>query len=95
MVKVTLLTAKWCSLCPSAKEIWKQLKQQYDFEYEEIDTNSKRGKEMLEENEIKSVPATLIDGNVVFIGIPNKEEAALAVQNKMVILGGKKVDREI
>jgi len=95
MVKITLLTAKWCPQCPSVKEIWKELKQQYDFEYEEVDVSSKRGKELVEQNEIKSIPTTLIDGTVAFIGVPNKDEAALVVQNKTIILGGKKIDRDL
>jgi glutaredoxin len=95
MVKVSLLTAKWCPQCPSVKEIWRELKQQYDFEYEEVDITSDRGKELVKQNEIKSVPITLIDGNVVFVGIPDKEEAVLAVQNKVVVLGEEEVDREL
>jgi len=95
MVKVSLLTAKWCSQCPSVKEIWRELKQRYDFEYEEVDITSDRGKELVKQNEIKSVPVTLIDGNVVFIGIPDKEEAVLAVQNKIIVLGEEEVDREL
>ena len=95
MVRVTLLIAKWCPQCPSAKEVWRQLKQEYSFEYEEVDVNSERGKELVEKNEIKSVPVTLIDGNLAFIGMPKKEEAVLAVQNKTVEQEGKEVDRQI
>ena len=91
MVKVTLLTAKWCPECPSAKEIWRELRKEHDFEYEEIDVSSERGKELAEENDIRSVPVTLIDGNTAFIGIPDRNEAALAIQGKRIILGRRKL----
>lgn len=75
MVKVTLIHASWCKVCPSARRFWKDLKSEYDFEYEEIDVETPEGQELIEKYGIVGVPTTLIDGEIAFTGVPKKAEA--------------------
>lgn len=79
MKKVTLVVASWCPICPSAKKLWKGLKAQYDFEYEEVDVNTLKGEELVNEHSITSVPTTIIDGKITFVGLPEKDRAVKEV----------------
>jgi thioredoxin 1 len=75
MVKVTLLHASWCTVCPSARRLWKDLKSEYGFEYEEIDVETPEGQEMSEKYGIVGIPTTIIDGEIAFSGLQKKAEA--------------------
>lgn len=76
MVKVTLVYAKWCTVCPTAMKLWKDLKSKYDFEYEEVDVDLPEGKAIAEKYSVHGVPTTIIDDKVEFIGVPKKTKAA-------------------
>lgn len=75
MVKVTLLHASWCTVCPSARRLWKDLESEYGFEYEEIDVETPEGEELSEKYGIVGIPTTIIDGEIAFSGLPKKAEA--------------------
>ncbi len=75
MVQVTLLLAEWCPVCPSAKELWRGLRKEYGFHYNEVDITSPLGGELVSEFNILSVPTAIIDGNVAFVGVPARGEA--------------------
>lgn len=81
MVKVTLVTTKTCIYCPTAKKIWSELKQTNNFDYEEVDATSPKGQQIVQQFGIMSVPTTIIDGRVEFIGIPDKNKAITLVKN--------------
>lgn len=75
MVKVTLVHASWCTVCPSVRKLWQDLKVEYDFEYEEIDVDTPEGQDFIAKHGISGVPTTLIDGEIVFVGVPKKADA--------------------
>lgn len=75
MVKVTLVHAQWCTVCPTVSKLWKELNAEYDFEYEEIDADTPEGQELVAKYGINGVPTTLIDGKIIFVGIPKKTDA--------------------
>lgn len=79
MVKVTILTTKSCVYCPTAKRLWADIKKDHNFDYEEVDALSEKGQQIVERHGIMSVPTTLIDGKVMFTGIPDKNKAVAAV----------------
>jgi len=79
MVKVTLVYAKWCNVCPSAIKLWRELKSKYNFEYEEIEVDTPEGIGLAAKYSIRGVPTTVIDGKVAFVGVPNKLKAASMV----------------
>lgn len=79
MVKVTVLTTKSCVYCPTAKKLWQDIRKEHKFDYEEVDALSEKGQEIVERHGIMSVPTTLIDGKVMFTGIPDKNKAVAAV----------------
>ncbi|MCS3924855.1 glutaredoxin family protein [Methanosalsum natronophilum] len=75
MSKVILVHAEWCKFCPSAMKFWKDLKTELDFDYEEVDIDSDKGQQLASEYSVMSVPTTIIDDEVAFVGVPDKEEA--------------------
>lgn len=79
MVKVTLIHASWCTACPATRRFWKDLKSEYDFEYEEIDVETPEGQTLIDKYGIAGVPTTIIDGRVAFVGLPKKADAINAI----------------
>jgi len=82
MVIVQLLYTERCPNCPPAKELFRNLKKNYEFEYEEIDAMSEKGRELAIKHNIRAVPTILIDDKIVFIGAPSKDKAIAAIKKK-------------
>jgi len=75
MVKVTLVHASWCHVCPAAKKMWNDLRSENDFDYKEVDIDTPEGDKLVDQYSIMSVPTTIIDGEIAFIGVPERGEA--------------------
>jgi glutaredoxin len=82
MTKVVLLTAKWCVYCPSAKALWKKLKKDYKFDYEEIDIQSEKGQELAEKFSVMAVPTTIINNKIVITGLPEESKVIGAIKSE-------------
>lgn len=80
MTKVTLVTTKTCPFCPSAKRLWAELKKENNFDYEEVDAMSDKGQALVERFSIMSVPTTIIDNKVAFVGVPDRTRALNALK---------------
>lgn len=80
MVKVTLVKTKTCPYCPSASKLWQELQKTEKFEYEEVDAMTEKGQQIVSKLGIMSVPTTIIDDKVVFVGVPDKQKALEAVK---------------
>lgn len=81
MVKVQLVYTKTCVYCPTAKALFKDLKKQYKFDYEEIDAMSPEGQKMVAKYSIMAVPTIIVDNKVQWVGVPQKDKV-LAVIGK-------------
>jgi glutaredoxin len=80
-MKVTLIHADWCPICQATKKLWTELRKEYLFEYEEVNLTSPLGIEYVKKHTIQSVPATLIDERVAFLGLPERAKAIEAVRS--------------
>lgn len=76
MKHLQLLSAEWCVYCPVAKKIIDEVRKEYKntFEYEEVDIDTAKGRNLALKFGIMSVPAIIIDDEVAFIGAPNKNK---------------------
>ncbi|MFQ5814978.1 MAG: thioredoxin family protein [Candidatus Hydrothermarchaeaceae archaeon] len=81
MNEVVLVIADWCPICPRAKSLWRNIRKEYDFDYKEVDISSKEGSDLVAKHSIRSVPTTIIDGSVAFIGVPDRDGAVEAITN--------------
>jgi len=80
MVKVQLVYTKMCPHCPPAKELFRELKKQYKFDYKEIDVVTPEGQKLVIKHSIMSVPTVVINDTVAFVGVPSKEKAIQAIK---------------
>ncbi len=78
-MKVTLIHADWCPVCQATKKLWNELRKEYPFDYEEVNLTSPLGMEYVKKHSLHSVPATLIDDKVMFLGMPERKKAKEAV----------------
>ncbi len=81
MVKVQLVYTKTCVWCPMAKELFKELKGEYNFDYEEVDAMSPEGQKLVTRFFIMAVPVVIVDDKVKFVGMPTRERAIDAITN--------------
>lgn len=73
---VVLLVSKWCEECVPADKAWKRLSEERkDFDYKSLDVADSEGRRLSIELYIRSVPSTVIDGKLSYVGIPTKEDA--------------------
>jgi thioredoxin 1 len=79
-MKVTLIHADWCSVCQATRKFWNELRKDYTFDYEEVSLTSPGGIEYVKKHNVHSVPVTLMEDNVVFFGLPEREKAIEAVK---------------
>lgn len=79
-MKVTLIHADWCPVCQATKKLWNELKNEYNFDYEEVSLTSPQGLDYVKKLSLHSVPATLMDGKLVFLGLPERGKAIEAVR---------------
>ncbi len=82
MPNVTLLVSSTCSACPSAKQLFKEMRAKHSFSYREIDIGSEDGQELAERHSIRAVPATIINGRLTFIGVPSRQSVEKALAPK-------------
>ncbi len=82
MVKVQLVYTKTCVYCPTAKAIFKDLKKQYKFDYEEVDATSAEGQKLVSKFSIMSVPSIIVDGKLQWVGVPQKDKVVEVVAGK-------------
>jgi hypothetical protein len=55
----------------------------YSFSYREVDITTPDGQELAERHSIRAVPATIIDGRLTFIGVPSRQSAEKALEQKI------------
>ena len=82
MAKVILVTTKTCVYCPTAKKIWQEIRQSRNFDYQEVDAGTPDGQKIAQKFGVMSVPTTIINGRVEFVGVPDKARAILRLDGK-------------
>lgn len=75
MNKIILLGASWCPVTKQTRKLFDQLKKEKpDFDYQYIDIDSDKGKELVKKFSITDVPKIIYQGKIIFHGLPKKEE---------------------
>ena len=82
MPNITVLYSPSCSACPAAKSLFKELRVKYSFSYREVDITTQDGQELAERHSVRAVPATIIDGRLTFIGVPSRQSAEKALEQR-------------
>ena len=76
------MSCRSTSSCPSAKQLFKEMRAKHSFSYREVDIGSPDGQELAERHAIRAVPATIINGRLTFIGVPSRQSVEKALVPK-------------
>lgn len=78
VMKVELLVADWSSSCRRAEAVWRQVAHERALDFEVVDVDEPHGQALMQRLQLKTIPALLIDGKLVAIGVQS-EQAARAI----------------
>lgn len=74
--RVQLLTSEWCAPCRDAEEVWRGVAERRDIAFEVLDVAQPEGRAIVSRLGVRSIPSTVIDGELKHIGVPSPTEAA-------------------
>ena len=74
-IKVQLLVSEWCVPCRSAEEVWRGVAQKKAIAFEVLDVGQPEGRALVAGLGIRTVPATVIGGELKSLGVPSLGEA--------------------
>lgn len=74
-MKVQLLVADWSPACGRAQQVWQTVAQERQVELSVVDVDQPEGQTLMEQLQLKTIPAVLIDGQLVAIGVQSREAA--------------------
>lgn len=74
-MKAQLLVATWSPSCRRAQEIWHEVATELDLDLETLDVAQSEGQQLMRRLKLKTIPALLIDGTLVAIGVQSEDEA--------------------
>ncbi|MGE3062272.1 MAG: thioredoxin family protein [bacterium] len=70
-MKIIVLVGRWSHECKEVEKFWKYTVRKIPVELEIIDVDSDKGMNLMDEFEVSSVPVTIINDEVAFIGMPD------------------------
>ena len=74
-MKVQLLVSEWCQPCRGAEEVWRAVAAKKALAFEVLDVGQPDGRSVAAALSIRTVPSTVIDGELKHVGVPGEREA--------------------
>ncbi|MGE5088423.1 MAG: glutaredoxin family protein [Candidatus Levyibacteriota bacterium] len=74
-VRVQLLVSEWCVPCRGAEEVWRSVAEKKSFAFEVLDVAQPEGRAIVARLGVRTVPSTVIDGELKHLGVPSVAEA--------------------
>lgn len=74
-----LLVSERCASCHQTERIWREAAEERDFEFEVLDMGQPEGRELATRPHLRSVPSTVIDGELRAVGVQSRQEALALV----------------
>ena len=78
-MRVQLLVSEWCVPCRGAEEVWRAVAQKKSFAFEVLDVAQPEGRAIVARIGVRTVPSTVIDGELKHLGVPSMGEATALV----------------
>lgn len=78
-MKVQLLVSESCVPCDQAEKVWRQVAHERSLDFSVVNLADPEGKQLADELQLKTIPAVVIDGVLVAIGVQSLEEARALV----------------
>ncbi|WP_414041924.1 thioredoxin family protein [Acidithiobacillus sp. M4-SHS-6] len=63
-----MLVSQWCPVCPQAEKVWREASEKVPMELEVLDVADRKGREIVSNLRIKTVPAIVVDGTLKTVG---------------------------
>ncbi len=76
MVKIQILTTPNCNNCEKVKKMLNEMKVKYKV------INIIKNPEILKKYQVMTAPGIIINGNLEFQGVPNKEDLEKTIKSK-------------
>ena len=85
MLRIEIFTSVYCVHSPNTINIMKRLAPGFKgkIEWGEFSIETSEGKEKAKTSGIGAVPAIMMDGKIVFVGTPKKEELAQEITKRL------------
>ncbi len=77
--RVQLLVSEWCAPCRGAEILWQEIARRKAIDLRVLDVSQVEGRELVARLGIRTIPATVIDGELRFVGIPDRSLALAAI----------------
>ena len=74
-MKIELLVVTPCSICDRARDIWSGAADASQATFQVLDISEPEGERLMQLHHLKTLPAILINGRLIAIGLQNTEEA--------------------
>ena len=74
-MNIQLLVSKTCAVCDQAEAIWRTLSAQRSIRFNLIHIDDPAGQALAQRLNLRTVPAVLIDGTLVGVGVQTLEQA--------------------
>ncbi len=75
VMEVRLLVSKWCPVCPQAEEVWAEVAKRKPIDYQVLDIAEPPGRALVAGLRIRTVPALVVDGKLVSVGLQSLGDA--------------------
>ena len=73
-MKVELVVSEWCQTCHQAEKVWRGIAEKKAIDFAVVDMGQPEGRELATRLRIRSIPAIVLDGELVQIGVHPESE---------------------
>lgn len=80
-MKVQLLVSESCVPCGQAEKVWRQVAAERGLDFSVVNLDQPEGRALASRLQLKTVPALLVDGSLIAIGVQSLEEARALVRH--------------
>jgi thioredoxin-like negative regulator of GroEL len=78
-MKVQLLVSDPCDPCDQAEKVWRGVVAELDLDFSVVNLDQPEGRQLTERLQLQTIPALVVDGVLVAIGVQSTEEARALV----------------
>jgi thioredoxin-like negative regulator of GroEL len=78
-MKVQLLVSDACDPCDQAAKVWREVAAEIELDFSVVNLDRPEGRQTAERLQLQTVPAVVVDGVLVAIGVQSLEEARALV----------------
>jgi len=80
-MKVQLLVSDACDPCDQAEKVWRGVAAELELDFSVVNLDRPEGRELAERLQLQTIPALVVDGVLVAIGVQSAEEARALVSH--------------